>query len=125
MDEYPLEDLAAYQVANDLKDRITRLITTTPAERDFGFRSQILDASDSMASNIAEGHGRYNPAEFANFLRYSRGSIKELITRLPDGVRRGHYQQEDIKEIIALLHREGAIVAGLRRSMINLAKRRK
>ena len=125
MDEYPLEDLAAYQVATDLKDRITSLILTTPAGRDLAFRTQILEASDSMASNIAEGHGRYNPAEFANFLRYSRASVNELIDRLPNGVRRGYYRDEEIRDIMPLLRREAAIVTGLRRSMINLAKRRK
>lgn len=55
MDEYPLEDLAAYRIAFDLKGRITSLIITMPASRDLAFRTPILEAADSMSSNIAEG----------------------------------------------------------------------
>lgn len=125
MDQYPLEDLVAWQIAVDLKDRIAHLMASTPAGRNFEFSGQIYEASESMATNIAEGHGRYNPAEYANFLRYSRASIKELIERLPDGVRRRYYQPSDIHEIMTLLHREARVVGGLRDSMIRLAKKRK
>ena len=125
MDEYPLEDLVAWQIAVDLKDRISALLTSTPAGRNFEFRGQIYEAAESMASNISEGHGRYNPAEYVNFLRYSRASIKELIERLPDGVRRGFYRTEDIAEIMHLLQREARIVGGLRDSMRRLARQRK
>jgi len=39
-------------------------------------------ASVSIASNIAEGRGRLNPAEFRQFLGIAQGSIFELKTQL-------------------------------------------
>ena len=39
-------------------------------------------ASVSVASNIAEGRGRLNPAEFRQFLGIAQGSIFELKTQL-------------------------------------------
>src|SRR5688572_6729266 len=124
MDTYPLEDLVAYQIAVDLKIQISALLERTAAGRDLRFNGQIRDAAESMASNIVEGHRRYNPAEFANFLRYSRASIAELQERLPDGVLRRFYALSDIEDIMRLLEREGVIVGRLRDSMLSLASRR-
>jgi four helix bundle protein len=44
--------------------------------------SQLRRASTSVASNIAEGCGRDGDAELARFLRYARGSAKELDYQL-------------------------------------------
>ena len=38
---------------------------------------QIICSSDSIAANIAEGYGRYSPADRKRFYRYSRGSFEE------------------------------------------------
>ncbi|MEX2270444.1 MAG: four helix bundle protein [Vicinamibacterales bacterium] len=125
MDTYPLEGLVAYQIAVDLKIQIGTLLERTPAGRDLRFNGQIRGASESLVSNIAEGHRRYNPAEFANFLRYSRASIGELQERLPDGISRKFYAANDIASIMELLEREAVVVGRLRDSMFRLAKRRK
>ena len=124
-DVYRLEDLVAWQLANEIKDAVFALLRTTPAGRDFRFAGQVGEAASSVASNIAEGFYRYNPAEFANFLRYARASVAELLTRLPDGVKRGYYAQADIESLLATLSREAAVIGGLRDSMRRLAKERK
>jgi four helix bundle protein len=36
---------------------------------------QIIRSSDSIAANIAEGYGRYTPADRKKFYLYSRGSL--------------------------------------------------
>ena len=125
MDRYPLEDLVAFRIAKELKDRIGTLLAPGRTRRDFGFDDQIRRAAESIASNIAEGHGRYNPAEFANFLRYSRASVRELQERLPDGVTRGYYEAGEIAPILTLLDREAAVLVGLRKSMLRLARNRR
>ena len=124
-DLYRIEDLVAWQLANDIKDGVFELLARSPAGRDLRFAGQVSEAASSIASNIAEGFHRYNPAEFANFLRYARGSVAELLTRLPDGVKRGYYAQSDIESLLALLRREAAVLGGLRDSMRRLAKQRK
>jgi four helix bundle protein len=125
MDRFKLGDLAAWQIAAELKDQIAALLKRTRAVESRGFYEQVIRAAESVASNISEGHARYNPGEFANFLRYSRASLEELRERLPDGVRRGFYSAGDIDDIMRLVEREAAVVGALRDSMIRLAKRRK
>ena len=124
-DVYRIEDLVAWQLANEIKDEVFALLARSPAGRDLRFAGQVGEAASSIASNIAEGFYRYNPAEFANFLRYARASVAELLTRLPDGVKRGYYTQSDIDSLLSLLSREAAVIGGLRDSMRRLAKQRK
>jgi len=122
---YPIEDLVAWQLADQIKDAVFDLLARTPAGRDLRFAGQVGEAASSIASNIAEGFYRYNPAEFANFLRYARASVAELLTRLPDGVKRGYYTRADIEDLLALLGRAAAVIGGLRDSMRRLARERR
>jgi four helix bundle protein len=124
-DIYRIDDLVAWQLANEIKEGVFELLARTPAGKDWKFAGQVGDAASSIASNISEGFYRYNPAEFANFLRYARASVAEVLTRLPDGVKRGYYEQPDIDALMALLSREAAVIGGLRDSMRRLAKQRK
>jgi four helix bundle protein len=48
---------------------------------DFKLRSQIADAAQSIASNIAEGYGRRSVSEYIQFLYYALGSMAETMTR--------------------------------------------
>jgi len=49
---------------------------------DFKLKSQILDASQSISSNIAEGYCRRSITEYLHFLNIALGSTGELLTRL-------------------------------------------
>jgi four helix bundle protein len=46
--------------------------------RDYGFRSQMQEASVSVPSNIAEGYERDTNAEFVRFLVIAKGSCGEV-----------------------------------------------
>ena len=114
----------AYRLAGEIKARTHELLASSLVAKDFGFCSQVRRAAESISSNIAEGHARYNPAEFANFLRYARASAAELRDRLPDGVNRGYYTAADIASLLNLLNRETAVLSGLRNAMRRLAQNR-
>jgi hypothetical protein len=60
------KELHAWQLANELKVAIYRLVEASKAERDFGFRDQLRDAAASAPRNIAEGFGRTLPAISVN-----------------------------------------------------------
>ena len=77
-----------YKLAEELSDMIwhdfdkwnkkvqTRLPTPGTGGQDtVGY--QIIRSSDSIAANIAEGYGRYTPADRKKFYLYSRGSFEE------------------------------------------------
>jgi four helix bundle protein len=84
------EQLVAWKLAYELKCEVFAFTGTGPASRDFKFLDQIRDASASAPRNIAEGFGRFRPAEFARFLEYARGSLMETRNHLIDGRDRGY-----------------------------------
>jgi four helix bundle protein len=52
-----------------------------PREELFGLSSQMRRAGVSVASNIAEGHGRGTPGEFKQFPGIANGCVAELQTQ--------------------------------------------
>ena len=75
-------DLTVWQRAIDLTVCIYRVTQGFPKQETYGLVSQLRRASVSVASNIAEGRGRLNPAEFRQFLGLALGSIFEVKTQL-------------------------------------------
>ncbi len=75
-------DLIAWRKATDLALDIYRATQKFPKDEIYGLTSQMRRAAVSVASNIAEGKGRYSLKEFAQFLYRARGSLLELETQL-------------------------------------------
>jgi four helix bundle protein len=75
-------DLIVWQKAIDLTVSIYTVTQSFPKNELYGLTSQMRRASVSVASNIAEGRGRLNVAEFRQFLGLAQGSIFELRTQL-------------------------------------------
>jgi len=61
-----------------LVEKILREISSL----DFRLRGQILDAAQSVSSNISEGYGRKSINEYLYFLNVALGSLAELMTRM-------------------------------------------
>ncbi|MEI9967375.1 MAG: four helix bundle protein [Terracidiphilus sp.] len=77
-----VRDMTVWQCAIDLTVCTYRLTRGFPKDELYGLVSQMRRASVSVASNIAEGRGRLNPAEFRQFLGVALGSVFELKTQL-------------------------------------------
>ena len=75
-------DLIVWQKAIDLTVCKYKVTQSSPKSEIYGLTSQMKRASISVASNIAEGCGRLNVAEFRQFLGMAQGSIFELKTQL-------------------------------------------
>ena len=75
-------DLIAWRKATQLAVEIYRVTQRFPKDELYGLTSQMRRAAVSVASNIAEGKGRYSRKEFAQFLYRARGSLLELETQL-------------------------------------------
>ena len=56
-------------------------IAVEEASVDFKLRSQFLDATQSVAANIAEGYGRRSVTEYIQYLYIALGSLGESLTR--------------------------------------------
>jgi four helix bundle protein len=75
------EDLTAWQVGMDLANICFDIVEALPPKYRFIFSDQLLPASISIPSNIAEGSRRPIRA-YLNHLSYSLGSQAELQTVL-------------------------------------------
>jgi four helix bundle protein len=95
-------DLTVWQRAIDLTVCIYRLTQRFPKEEMYGLVSQLRRASVSVASNIAEGRGRLNPAEFRQFLGIALGSTFEVQTQLVVARRLNLGSEKAIDEATAL-----------------------
>jgi four helix bundle protein len=76
------KDLEAWQCAMALVLEIYRSTAKFPKEEMFGLTSQLRRAAVSVASNIAEGKGRFSDRELGQFLAVAPGSIFEIETQL-------------------------------------------
>ena len=98
-------ELVAWQLAFELKSEVITLLQSGPASKDFRFRDQLADAARSVPANIAEGFGRFNPAEIARFVDIARGSLNETENHLRDGVASRYFAAEAVGPLIRLTAR--------------------
>ena len=89
-----IEEIVAWQLADQLRRDIVAASATRSFSKDFKLCAQIRDAANSASSNIAEGFKRFNPREFAQFIKYSRASLAEIKVHLDDAKDRGHITSE-------------------------------
>jgi four helix bundle protein len=75
-------DLIVWQRAIELSVAIYKLTGEFPKHELYGLAIQLRRASVSIASNIAEGHGRMTTGEYKQFLGHARGSNCEVQTQL-------------------------------------------
>ncbi len=83
-------DLRAWQTAYAFKLRIYELIESGPLSNDETLRKQLRESAASAASQISEGFGRFDPVDFARFVKMARASLVECQNHLQDAVDRGH-----------------------------------
>lgn len=95
-------DLTVWHKAIDLTVCIYSLTQTFPKEETYGLAAQLRRAAVSVASNIAEGRGRLNHAEFRQFLGVALGSTFEVQTQLVVAGRLKMGSEATIKEATAL-----------------------
>jgi four helix bundle protein len=109
------EELICWQRMKELSVEVWKATDRPPASRDFDFRDEIRDASDSAQRNIAEGFGRYNPPQFANFLDFPRASALETKALLKKGLTVGYWSEEEFERLDKLATRGLQTVARFQR----------
>jgi four helix bundle protein len=116
------EEFDAWQLSWDLKERVVAFTATNPAARDFKFCEEILKSARSAPDNIAEGFYRFNPTDFANFVRIARGSLGELRNQLRHAHSRKYLTDEEFQEAHRLCSRAIGACTGLRLYLLSLPK---
>jgi len=107
------KELICWQRPYELKLGVYELADRDSVKRDFKFRGQLRESASSAPRLIAEGFGRYYPAEFAKYLRMANGELKETIESLDDGVDRKHFTRDDVIPLQRLAKRASKAASGL------------
>ena len=95
-------EMIVWQLAVELRDGVLPLLQAEHVKKDFRFCDQLADSVRSPARNIAEGYGRFNPAEISQFIAYARASLDETENHLRDGVSSRYFPAEKVGPLIKL-----------------------
>jgi four helix bundle protein len=88
------EDLRAWQAARTFKLSVYRLIEAPALAQDERLATQLREASRSAVSHISEGFGRFDPLDFARFVKMAKASLIECKNHLVDAVDQGHISEQ-------------------------------
>lgn len=110
---WDLKGLVAWQVATDFATAVNEATREFPNEERHGLRLQLRRAAVSVPSNIAEGHGRGTPMDFARFVRIARGSLKECETQILLAQRFGYIPAPQANYLLAIAERINRLLTGL------------
>lgn len=91
-------ELDVYQLAEQLSDMVWHEYDRWPVKAQHSIGHQIIRSSDSIAANIAEGYGRFTPADRKRFYYFSRGSFEETNAWLRKAIRRKIIHPEKCEE---------------------------
>ncbi len=72
------EDLEVFKKSHQLVLNIYEITKILPNEEKYRLVDQLIRASYSIPSNIAEGNSRNTTKDYINFLYTSRGSANEI-----------------------------------------------
>ena len=115
------KDLEAWQRAMELVFEIYRCTSNFPREEIFGLTSQLRRAAVSIASNIAEGKGRFSDRELSQFLAVARGSVFEIETQLAIALRLSFLSEPQSQQLLSRCAEVGRLLNGLIKAVRNPA----
>lgn len=98
-------EMVVWQLAFQILEQVNALLKSGPASKDFKYRDQLADSARSVPANIAEGFGRYGPAEIMRFVDFARASLDETESHLREGVASNYFPAENVGPIIRLIAR--------------------
>jgi four helix bundle protein len=110
-------DLIVWQRAIEMCLAVYVATACFPVDERFGLTAQLRRASVSVASNLAEGHGRATTGEFLQFIGVARGSNSEVETQLEIAGRLGFGVPEDLEKAQRLCSECGRLIGGLMKAI--------
>jgi len=98
------EKLRVYQLAEELADRIWKIVLKWEHFAKSTVGVQMVDAADSVGSNISEGTGRGSLLDNRRFIRIARGSLYETKHWLRRAYRRRLLTQAEVDELKPIIN---------------------
>jgi len=112
-------DLDAWQINHQVALAIYKISKKFPKDERFGLTNQLRRAAVSIATNIAEGWGRFHYKDRARFYYQARGSNTEVQSLLILAKDLGYLNEKELDEIKVLVSRGFKVLNGLIRSVEN------
>jgi len=84
-----------------------------PKSETFGLRMQLRRSAVSVASNIAEGHGRLTDPQLRNSLGMACGSLYELQTQVELAHDMGFINENEMRQLLPLGTDVAKLINGL------------
>jgi four helix bundle protein len=109
---FAFEKLIVYQKAIDFADCVCKLTDGFPRGC-FFLSDQLNRAALSIATNIAEGNGRFTKPDRRNFFGIARGSVQECVPLLELARRRSLIKEEEHESPKGHLEEIAKMLSGL------------
>jgi four helix bundle protein len=110
-------DLIVWQKAMRLVAGVYELARKLPKSRDHGLGGQMRRAALSVASNIAEGHGREHLRDYLRHLSIAKGSLSELETQLLTARAVASISAREVEPLLAICDEIGRMLTVLSRTL--------
>ena len=115
-------ELDVYMLAEELSDMIWFAYDEWGDKAKHTIGYQIIRSSDSIAANIAEGYGRYSPADRKKFYLYARGSFEETKAWLRKAIRRKVISKDKVDAFSNIINQLGPKLNSFIKSTQNMVK---
>jgi four helix bundle protein len=100
-----ITEFDVYKLADELRIKL-RVVVDRPDVRRIGWlHDQLERAMEGPCAHLAEGFARYQPLDFARFVRIARGSLSETITHLGTANARRLITTEELTDFVRLAKR--------------------
>ena len=109
---FMFERLEVYQKSVDLAEETINLAEAFPRGYYF-LADQFNRASLSVATNIAEGNGRFTKKDRRNFFIIARGSVQECVPLLEIAKRKQLVSDAEVSEMLTNLEVIAKMLSGL------------
>ena len=109
---FMFEKLGVYQKSVDLAEKVINLTDEFPKGYYF-LTDQLNRASLSIATNIAEGNGRFTKRDRRNFFVIARGSIQECVPLLEIAKRKQLISETELSDLFNQLELISKMLSGL------------
>tara|TARA_Y100000294_G_scaffold132352_1_gene124811 strand:+ start:184 stop:558 length:375 start_codon:yes stop_codon:yes gene_type:complete len=117
-DRFDFENLKVYQKSLEYIDFVYEITKDFPKDEIFSLTNQFRRASVSICLNIAEGSGG-SKAEFNQFLKMSRSSVRESVAVTEISFRRNFISTEGKKRSREFCLELSRMLSGLMKSLKN------
>jgi four helix bundle protein len=114
MNHDSIESLRVYSLAKQLNIQAYPILKGI---RDFSYRDQLTRSCLSVASNVAEGYGRYGRRSFPVFLSYSLGSAYEFRVQMEIAESVGIVSTDQTKPLLQMINQWIPMAINLMKSL--------